>query len=333
VEVVAVNIDAVLEIPYYTIQLPDGSLKRTNWDNLMTLSEYKKMKSATASADGNGGMGDDSLPRSSSRIRSILDFSSRGRGCRARSLSRSSSRGREGESERERSASRPPSRGTHGGQRRDRSRRSSSKSREGDNDDDDYASDSSRRVSRSTSARGSDSTQGDGGGSTKGHSNGDGSRSHHGRLCSQIRRHEAEAFDDRCDRRSRSTKKHQDPSRPQPRSRSGRSPSHMAARVSMDGGNPCHEEKFTDSNRSRTKDGHQSLVRSGPSLEGNIKKRRDREGDVSASDSNNCLAPLPRSSSDISSERSGDDTAKKRLECATVVVEDVNEDTDDGDYW
>ena len=31
----------------------------------------------------------------------------------------------------------------------------------------------------------------------------------------------------------------------------------------MDGGTSCHEEKSTDSNRSRTKDDHESLVRSG----------------------------------------------------------------------
>ena len=240
------------------------------------------MKSADASANGNGGRDDDC-----SRIRSILGFSSRRRGGRARILSRSSSRWREGESERERSARRP-SRGSRGGQRRDSSRRSSSKSREGDDDDDDSASDSSRRASRSNSTRGSDSTQGDGGGSTKDHSNGDGGRSHHGRPRSQcpfLRRHEVEEFDDRRDRRSRSSKKHQHPSRPRPRNRSGRSPSHMAARVSMDGGISCHNENSTDSNRSRTKDDHQSLVRSGSSLEGNTKKRRYREGDFSASDS------------------------------------------------
>jgi hypothetical protein len=78
-----------------------------------------------------------------------------------------------------------------------------------------------------------------------------------------LARHEVEEFDDRRDRRSHSSKKHQHPSRPRPRNRSGRPPSHMAARVSMDGGTSCHEEKSTDSNRSRTKDDHESLVRSG----------------------------------------------------------------------
>ena len=326
------HIDAVLEIPYYTIQLPDGSRKRTNWDNLMTLSEYKRMKSA----NGSGGRDDDSPPRSGSRIRSILGFSSRGRGGRARGLGRSSSRGREEESERERSPSRA-SRGSRGGQRRDSGRRPSSKSREGDDDGDGYASDSSRRASRSSSTRGSDSIQGDGGGSIKGRGNGDGRRSRHGRPRSQspfLRLHEVEESDDRRDRRSRSTEKHQHPSRPHPRSRSGRSPSHMAARVSVDGGTSCHEEKSADSNRSRTKDGHQSLARSGSSLEGNRKKGRDGEGDVSASDSNHCRGPPSRSSSDVSSaERSGDlCTAKKQMGCAIVVVEDVNDDTDDDDY-
>ena len=38
----AVHIDAVLETRYYTIQLPDGQTKQTNWENLMTLAEYRK---------------------------------------------------------------------------------------------------------------------------------------------------------------------------------------------------------------------------------------------------------------------------------------------------
>lgn len=40
VVIVAVHIDAVLEIPYYTIQLPDGSRKQTNMENLIPLEEY-----------------------------------------------------------------------------------------------------------------------------------------------------------------------------------------------------------------------------------------------------------------------------------------------------
>lgn len=40
VVIVAVHIDAVLEIPYYTIQLPDGSCKQTNMENLIPLEEY-----------------------------------------------------------------------------------------------------------------------------------------------------------------------------------------------------------------------------------------------------------------------------------------------------
>ena len=92
----------------------------------------------------------------------------------------------------------------------------------------------------------------------------------------------------------------------------------------MDGGTPCHEGISTYSKRSRTKDDQQSLVRSGCSLEGNMKK---------GSDSNHCDGPLPHSSSDTSSARNGDfETAKNQLECGVVVVEDVNEDTDDDDY-
>eukprot|EP00804_Cyclotella_cryptica_P023163 CCRYP_000378-RA/>CCRYP_000378-RA protein AED:0.02 eAED:0.02 QI:929/1/0.66/1/0.5/0.33/3/111/1239 len=40
VTIIAVHIDAVLEIPYYTIQLPDGSRKQTNMENLIPLEDY-----------------------------------------------------------------------------------------------------------------------------------------------------------------------------------------------------------------------------------------------------------------------------------------------------
>jgi len=40
VTITAVHIDAVLEIPYYTIQLPDGSRKQTNMENLIPLEDY-----------------------------------------------------------------------------------------------------------------------------------------------------------------------------------------------------------------------------------------------------------------------------------------------------
>ena len=36
--------DAVLEMPYYTIELPDGTQKQTSWDKLMPLSEYHKAR-------------------------------------------------------------------------------------------------------------------------------------------------------------------------------------------------------------------------------------------------------------------------------------------------
>jgi hypothetical protein len=67
VHIVAVHIDAVLEMPYYTVQLSDGSLKRTNWDKLMTLSDYKKLKSLAAASDKvDGGKVDDRLVSSGS---------------------------------------------------------------------------------------------------------------------------------------------------------------------------------------------------------------------------------------------------------------------------
>jgi len=40
VVIVAVHIDAVLNFPYYTIQLPDGSRKQTNMENLIDLRDY-----------------------------------------------------------------------------------------------------------------------------------------------------------------------------------------------------------------------------------------------------------------------------------------------------
>jgi hypothetical protein len=67
VDIVAVHIDAVLEMPYYTVQLSDGSLKRTNWDKLMTLSDYKKLKSLAAASDKvDGKIDDDHLVSSGS---------------------------------------------------------------------------------------------------------------------------------------------------------------------------------------------------------------------------------------------------------------------------
>jgi hypothetical protein len=66
VDIVAVHIDAVLEMPYYTVQLSDGSLKRTNWDKLMTLSDYKKLKSCAAASDKVDGKVDDHLVNSGS---------------------------------------------------------------------------------------------------------------------------------------------------------------------------------------------------------------------------------------------------------------------------
>jgi hypothetical protein len=66
VDIVAVHIDAVLEMPYYTVQLSDGSLKRTNWDKLMTLSDYKKLKSLAAASDKVDGKVNDHLVNSGS---------------------------------------------------------------------------------------------------------------------------------------------------------------------------------------------------------------------------------------------------------------------------
>ena len=41
-EIVLVHIDAVLDTPNYTIRLPDGARKQTNWDKLIPLYEWEK---------------------------------------------------------------------------------------------------------------------------------------------------------------------------------------------------------------------------------------------------------------------------------------------------
>jgi len=77
VEIIAVHVDAVMEHPYYTIKLPDDQCKQTSWDNLMTLSQYKKIKAA-------GGHTTSQQPdeKERSRSRSLL------RSISSRSLSR-----------------------------------------------------------------------------------------------------------------------------------------------------------------------------------------------------------------------------------------------------
>ncbi len=65
------HINAVLEIPYYKICLPDGTSKQTDWDNLMTLSEHRRRLAALAySQDDDDPRGEDSK-RSSGRFLSL----------------------------------------------------------------------------------------------------------------------------------------------------------------------------------------------------------------------------------------------------------------------
>lgn len=200
VEIVTVHVDAVLEMPYYTIQLPDRSRKQTNWDNLMPLSEYKKRKSSanTAAVDGEDGDEDGEKPRSRSRLR----FPSRSRG---RSLSKGpvneNGGGNNGNEEvvkprsRSRSRLRFPSRnkvrslskGRAGddeeGQDKESTSRSNSRSRQQPGDrshdqrrssyrgeEEDDTSTSSRRSTRSASSRSSSRS------SSSRHGNGRGSR-------------------------------------------------------------------------------------------------------------------------------------------------------------
>jgi len=72
VEIMAVHVDAVMEHPYYTIKLPDGQFKQTNWDNLMPLKDYIKMKEEV---NGNANQ----RGRSMSMIRSFSRSLSRSR--------------------------------------------------------------------------------------------------------------------------------------------------------------------------------------------------------------------------------------------------------------
>lgn len=124
--VVAVHVDAVLEIPYYTIQLSDKSRKKTSWDNLMTLSEYTKVKSISTSSlhidehDGENEDGHDSSRRDGRRSGSLGRLSSRLRG--------SSRRRREQDREREQSNSRHRQRSLPRGDRGDNNSLSSRRS-------------------------------------------------------------------------------------------------------------------------------------------------------------------------------------------------------------
>jgi len=80
VEIIAVHVDAVMEHPYYTIRLPDGQAKQTSWDNLMTLSQYKKIKAAGDHTTSSQQPDEKEGSRSRSLLRSISSRSlSRGR--------------------------------------------------------------------------------------------------------------------------------------------------------------------------------------------------------------------------------------------------------------
>ncbi|EED86668.1 predicted protein [Thalassiosira pseudonana CCMP1335] len=71
VTIIAVHIDAVLEIPYYTIQLPDGSRKQTNMEHLMPLEDYNNGRRAESRL-GHHRHRSSSRSRSTSRSRSSL---------------------------------------------------------------------------------------------------------------------------------------------------------------------------------------------------------------------------------------------------------------------
>jgi hypothetical protein len=88
VGIVAVHVDAVLETPYYTIQLPDGRTKQTNWDNLMPEAEYRKR---TAICGGISYEQERSSPRDGGRSRASSRGQSSGRSARRGGRSRSAS--------------------------------------------------------------------------------------------------------------------------------------------------------------------------------------------------------------------------------------------------
>jgi len=101
VEIVTVHIDAVLEMPYYTIVLPDDTRKQTNWDNLMSLAEYER-RLATSRIDDSYRGGDDTEASSSRRYRSL----SRSRGSSRRRGRERSATSRQDDSCKQRSSSR-----------------------------------------------------------------------------------------------------------------------------------------------------------------------------------------------------------------------------------
>ena len=51
VEIVAVHVDAVLETPYYTIELPDGTRRNALGDNLTSSSKCDRTSGAVDSAE------------------------------------------------------------------------------------------------------------------------------------------------------------------------------------------------------------------------------------------------------------------------------------------
>lgn len=147
VEIVDVHVDAVLDLPYYTIRLPDGTKKQTNWDKLIPLTEYRKVP------DEDGGRRfksplsrrSSSWSRSPSRNGRRERSTSSGSRCRRRPWSRSPSKSkqRDRSNSGSRSRRRPWSRSQSNGSGSCRSR---GPSRGGDDDGSKVASSPSRSV-------------------------------------------------------------------------------------------------------------------------------------------------------------------------------------------
>ena len=139
--VIAVHVDAVLELPYYTISLPDNTRKHTNYNNLMTLSDYKKKMASLGRMDREDNRRGRLAENEEEDLDSSWSFT------RTLSNLRSSSRGRS------RSLSKPRSGSAVGDRSSSRRRQSRTGSCRSPSHDDEDRSHSSRRSSRSNSSR------------------------------------------------------------------------------------------------------------------------------------------------------------------------------------
>mmetsp|Transcript_10638 Transcript_10638/g.23488 ORF Transcript_10638/g.23488 Transcript_10638/m.23488 type:complete len:1001 (+) Transcript_10638:135-3137(+) len=347
VEIMAVHIDAVLDMPYYTIQLPDESRKQTNWDNLMSLAEYGKIKSAIQHHDIHRGDGDDdddnnSRHRSSSRLRSL----SRGSLRRRVPRSRSSSRHKQVGGEMERSSSRQSS-----STRRSLSRGYDEDDNKSTSSHRSLRSNSSHKSSRSNSSRRSNNSPGGGGDRSS-------SGGHRARSPSPFSRREESGGSSSGDRRSHSRKMHSSRSKPtrEERSPSPESTSASAATAMARGGISSRTANLDGSRRrgpsirsrqdsARSRMQEHPHPRPTPSSDSNgsgSSSNRSKHDEHSSSMQSNSLSsgndhhgssPQSGGQGIHSEHNNGEEEPTASLsvppQSRQIVVEDVNEDDDE----